>query len=416
MKILKPTAYYEPEQVSSSHMDKDLEDAFIQAGFEYMIVTPSPTRGVPKEVRNTYKRNKYEQKFDGHLTIFRVPVFKEGKNPVGRACRYFWSSLKIYRICIKQKDLNVVFAASTPPIQGMLAAKVSKKMKVPFVYNLQDIFPDSLVNVKMTKKGSMIWKIGRIIENYSYKQAEKIIVISEDFKKNIMEKGVPETKIEVVYNWVDTKQVFPVIRSKNSLFDKFNLNREKFYITYCGNIGHTQNLDMLLSVARMCDNEPSISFVLFGEGAYTEEFDRKIKANNCKNVLRFPFQPYEDIANVFSLGDVGLIISKPHISQNSVPSKTWSIMSAARPVLASFDLDSTLDKVITDNECGMVVEADNPDLLYSAILDLFNSRNNLSQMGLNGRQFVMKELDKELCVSKYIEVVKSVSLEKKLRK
>ncbi|AEV29463.1 glycosyltransferase [Sphaerochaeta pleomorpha str. Grapes] len=409
MKILRPTAYYEPEQFSSSHLDRDLEEAFIQAGFESIIVTPTPTRGIIKKVRNTYKKKKYEQKFDGKVVIFRVPIFKEGRNPVCRAWRYFLSSLKIYRKCIQQQNIDIILVGSTPPTQGVLAAKIAKKLKVPFIYNLQDIFPDSLVNAKMAKKGSLVWKIGRTIENYSYKQAEKIIVISEEFKKNIINKGVPEEKIELIYNWVDTKQVFPVTRSQNPLFDRYGLSREHFYVTYCGNIGHTQNLDLLLSVAKMCDSEPLISFILFGEGSYTEEFDRKIKTDNCNNVLRFPFQPYEDIANVFSLGDVGLIISKPHISQNSVPSKTWSIMAAARPVLASFDLGSTLDKVITENECGVVVEADNPDLLYSAILELFYSRNNLSQMGLNGRKFVMKELDKDLCVSKYIEVIKSVS-------
>lgn len=80
----------------------------------------------------------------------------------------------------------------------------------PIVYNLQDIFPDSLVGTGLAKKGGLLWKIGRVIEDFTYKHADKIIVISEDFKKNIMAKGVPEDKIVVVYNWVDQNAVVNV--------------------------------------------------------------------------------------------------------------------------------------------------------------------------------------------------------------
>lgn len=92
----------------------------------------------------------------------------------------------------------------------------------PIVYNLQDIFPDSLVGTGLAKKGGLLWKIGRVIEDFTYKHADKIIVISEDFKKNIMAKGVPEDKIVVVYNWVDQNAVVNVPREKNKLFDKYH--------------------------------------------------------------------------------------------------------------------------------------------------------------------------------------------------
>ena len=96
---------------------------------------------------------------------------------------------------------------------------VKKIKKIPMIYNLQDIFPDSLVASDLTRKGSLLWKIGRKIENFTYKNADKIIVISEGFKKNIMEKGVPESKIEVIYNWVDENEVIAVERNSNILLN-----------------------------------------------------------------------------------------------------------------------------------------------------------------------------------------------------
>ena len=91
------------------------------------------------------------------------------------------------------------------------------------MYNLQDIFPDSLAGTGLAKKGGLLWKIGRVIENFTYRNADKIIVISEDFKRNIMAKGVPEEKIVVVYNWVDEEAVKHVPREENKLFDAYGL-------------------------------------------------------------------------------------------------------------------------------------------------------------------------------------------------
>ncbi len=158
--------------------------------------------------------------------------------------------------------------------------------KKSFVYCLQDIFPDSLAGTGLAKKGGLLWKIGRVIENFTYRNADKIIVISEDFKKNIMAKGVPEDKIVVIYNWVDEDAVKEVPRSENTLFDKYNLDRSKFYLTYSGNIGLTQNMDMLLKVMEELKTEaPDIRLVLIGEGAYKEQVVRKIagQAGNDEN-------------------------------------------------------------------------------------------------------------------------------------
>ena len=142
-----------------------------------------------------------------------------------------------------------------------------------------------------------------MIENFTYRNADKIIVISEDFKKNIIAKGVPEDKIVVIYNWVDEEAVKHVPREKNKLFDTYGLDRNKFYITYSGNIGLTQNMDMLLDVAKELEKESNIEFVLIGEGAYKDKVKEILQEKQIKNVTLLPFQPYEDISYVFSLGE-----------------------------------------------------------------------------------------------------------------
>lgn len=370
-----------------------------------MLYTPSPTRGITDEVRGEYKRRKTDIMYDGMMEVSRFSMFREGSNPVMRALRYTfcWCAQLWKGLCAK--DVDLVYLVSTPPIQGVLGGVLKKMKKIPFVYNLQDIFPDSLVGTGLAKRGGLLWKIGRVIENFTYRNADKIIVISEDFKRNIMAKGVPEEKIVVVYNWVDEEAVKHVPREENVLFERYGLDRSKFYITYCGNIGLTQNMDMLLEVAKELEGERDIHFVLIGEGAYKVKVQEIIEEKQVKNVTLLPFQPYEDISHVFSLGDVGLVISKPGVGENSVPSKTWSILSASRPVLANFD-ENELKEIVDRHNCGLFTKAGDRVAFKQAILDLYNDRAHSEQLGRNGREFILKNLTRAVGTQKYVDVIK----------
>ena len=167
-------------------------------------------------------------------------------------------------------------------------------------------------------------------------------------------------------------------------------------------------MEMLLDVANMLKDESNIHFVIMGEGAYKKAVVKRIELENIINVTVLPFQPYEEISHVFSMGNVGLVISKENVGENSVPSKTWSIMSAERPVLASFDEGSEIQNIIEENKAGLFTKAGDKDELYDAILKLYNNPKLCNEMGQNGRAFILKNLTREIGTSKYVEVIKSV--------
>lgn len=407
MRILYLPSYYYPEKAASNYLNDNRNAAFAEAGVHIIMYAPSPTRGLTKEEYKKYKNIPFELMYNNMAEVHRFKMFREGHNPLLRAFRYFLVSAIQFWKGIRAKDIDLIYVASTPPTQGALAALVKKFKRVPFVYNLQDIFPDSLVGSGLAKKGGVLWKIGRVIENFTYRNADKIIVISEDFKRNIMAKGVPEEKIEVIYNWVDEEIVVDVPREKNVLFDRYNLPRDKFYVTYNGNIGLTQNMDMLMEVAKELEEKYDIQFVLVGNGAYKEKLETIIKERGIRNVTMLPFQPYEEISHVFSLGDVSLVISKPGVGANSVPSKTWSIMSASRPVLANFD-ENELKDIITKNNCGIFTKAGDKEAFINAILHLYNNRDLCRELGRNGRKFIMENLTKEVGTKKYVEVIRGL--------
>lgn len=408
MRILFLDAYFEPEQIAFTHLENDLLEGLVNAGHEVEIVCPIPTRGVSAEVAKEYKNNKSESLYDGHVHVTRFSAPQEGRNPVIRALRYFWCNLRTYQIGKKFNNIDVVFANSTPPTQGLIAGKVAKKLKTPFVYSLQDIFPDSLVNAGMTKEGSLIWNLGRKVENRTYNGANTIITISEAFKDTLSNRGVNPDKIVVIPNWVDTSDVVDVPRSENKIIKLYGLNPEKFIICYSGNIGHSQNLGLLVEVAKEIRKKTEqIEFVIIGEGAAKEQLNQMIETNSLSNIHLLPFQPYEDIAHVFSLGDVGLIISKPGIGGSSVPSKTWGIMAAGRPILASFDANSELVQLIVKTQSGLFADADDIDGLVNAIIELHMNGANRINLGKNGRDYVISNLSKGICTQRYIDTLVS---------
>ena len=413
MNVLFLDAYYEPESIAYTHMEKDLIEGLIADGHKIRIICPTPTRGISNEIREQYKKINSESKYDGAVIVERFWAPREGKNPLIRAFRYFWCNLRTYQKAIKQKNIDAVFSNSTPPTQGALSGLVAKKLskkskkKVPFIYNLQDIFPDSLVNTGMAHKGGLLWKIGRKLENFTYDHADKIIVISQGFKRNIMEKGVPEEKIEVISNWIDLDSVHPVERKDNTLISEFGIDPNKFIAVYAGNFGATQGTDIVLKAAKELVEEKDIQFVIFGGGPYFE--DARKEAKGLENVFIHELMPQDRISEVYSLGDVALITCKAGTGKAGMPSKTWSIMACNTPIIASFDTDSDLADVIRDSGTGCCVEPENTEQLINRIVGAYREwKYGITYQKNDLRSYVKSHASKGSCVKKYVEVIKDM--------
>ena len=407
MKILELPAYFYPESMSSSHLDDNLREAIANAGIDMSIYCPTPTRGISEEVRIKYKKKKLEKMYDGRATVHRFSLYGEGKNPVLRALRYVFACIIQFNCTVFSKDArlcDVMFITSTPPIKGAMAGLAKKFNRKPIIYELQDVFPDSLVGTELAKKGGLLWKIGRMIENFTYRNADKIVVISEDFKKNIMAKGVPEEKIEVIYNWVDEKEVHPIAKEDNPLYEEFGMDRDKFTIVYAGNLGNAQNIGIVLDGAMEL---PKVQFAVFGSGGLENEIRKHIEEENLTNVHLNPLQPLERVSQVYSLGDACIVSCKAGLGGSAMPSKTWTIMSCGRPVIANFD-EGDLKEIIERNNCGIFTHAGIVQEFVDAIKFLQEKPERCAEMGANARQFILDNLTKEVGTKKYVDVIKSV--------
>lgn len=410
MKILKLSPYYAPERISSSHLSSDLEQAYVDAGFETVVYCPTPTRGITAAERAKYTKIKYEEAYGGAIKIHRFAMFREGRNPIGRAIRYVLVNLVQYHKGTRAKGIDVILGASTPPTQGLLCGLVKKRLskkygrQVPFIYNLQDVFPDSLVTAGLAKRGGLLWKIGRKIENYTYRAADAIIVIGEDIKRNIMEKGVSEEKIHVIPNWVDTETTKPVAFADNELAKELQIEDGKFRVVYAGNLGLMQGVDTLIQTAELLQTDDTVEFLIFGKGAAEEKL--KAQAANLPNVRFFPLQPAERVSEVYSLGDCCAVLCKKGTGGAGIPSKTWTIMACGRPLLVSFD-EGELCNTVQAAEAGLCSVAEDAAALAENIKAL---QADAAQYGEHARAYAVTYADKAQAVAKYVNLIHKMTL------
>lgn len=403
MKVIFPFSYYYPEQCAGIFVVDDLMHRLAEEGDESVIYVPTPTRNVREGVE--WKRN--EVLCDGKMVVKRFHMYGEGKNPVLRALRYCFCELAYLHHLLWDK-YDVAFIDSTPPIQGLKLPIVRLFRKCPVVYNAQDLFPDTLSGTGLAKKGGLLWKIGSWVARVTFNNTDKIIAISEDIKRTLVEeKGIPADKVVVVYNWVDSDAVVPIAKEENPLFAEFGLSRDKFHVVYAGNLGNAQNINIVVdAAARLRDNE-DVEFVVFGSGGLENDIRARIEAEGLKNLRLLPLQPVERVKYVYSLGDVCLVSCKEGLGGSAMPSKTWSILSCGRPVLANFD-EGELQMILTKKELGVFTKAGDLEGFVEAIRQLASEPKKCAEMGARGRQFILDNLTKDAGTRKYAEVLRSV--------
>lgn len=401
-------AYSYPEQIAFSPLENDLYKAFASAGFEVDVVTPIPTRGISDETYREYRGRLEESFFGGKVRFHRIRLIREKRNPLLRMLRYVIGNVKTYFRCARLNGVSVILGASTPPTQGLLCGMIKSRLRVPFIYYLCDVFPDSMTNSGLTSKGSLLWKIGSKIERVTYAKADRILVVSQDIQENLIKKGVQSEKIRIVYNWIDTDAVKPVPREENCLFDELKLPRDRFYVTYAGNLGMAQGVDILVDAAGILQSE-NVQFVIFGNGAEEGTIRRKIESLRLSNIRLFPILPSARISEVYSLGNASLVSCKKGFGGVGMPSKTWSILATATPVLLSFDDHTELKDIIVQNSCGIFSDADDCRALADNIMKLRGmDPDSLRILGMNGRKFVENNMSKKLCTGRMTDVMTEV--------
>lgn len=407
MKLVYLVQYFSPEKASGLQLVEDLLEGFSEQGWKTDVFTPTPTRGVTDEQRKEYAHKRVEVKYDGKLTIHRMHLYREGKGFIGRAIRYVLFSIECFwKAATVPADF--IFTGSGPPTQGVIVGLAKKVSGKKVIYNLQDIFPDSLATSGICGENSFLMKIGHAMENFTYRNADHIITITDDMKANIVKKGVPEDKISVVRNWIDTDKVKHVPRESNILFDELKLSRDSFNVVYAGNLGKVQGVDVILKAASLMKDYSDIKFVIFGNGSEEDNLKKIVNDNHLDNVLMFPLQPIERVSEVYSMADIAVISCTPGTGRSGMPSKTWTIMAAGVPIIASFDMPSEMERTIEEAGCGFCTRASDENGLSEKIMRVYRDSQLKECLGRNARKYAEENVSKTEAVAKYLRSIEKV--------
>jgi colanic acid biosynthesis glycosyl transferase WcaI len=250
------------------------------------------------------------------------------------------------------------------------------------VFNIQDVFPDAAVQTGAITNKQIIAS-AQWLERASYKRSDAVVLLSEDLRRNISQKTGPAMRdqLHVIPNFVDTSAIVP--GSRMTSYRRDLTIDERPVVMYAGNVGYSQSLEMMIAAARQL---PNIAFVINGDGAARQSLQEQ--ARDLSNVYFAPYQPIERLSEVLATGDIHVVPLRAGLASVSVPSKSYSILAAARPVLAAIDEGSEIPRILAESGAGLSVPPDNERAFIAALTTLCNDQNLRESMGAKGRAWV----------------------------
>jgi colanic acid biosynthesis glycosyl transferase WcaI len=400
MKILVISLYYEPDTCQSNGpIIRALCEDWAEAGHDVTVLTSFPHYN-RDAVWPEYRGRLYETDRVGKVRVIRSYIYvPRERTSAGRLWNYLSFNLSSTLAGLFSGPQDMIFVIPPPPITiGLTACVLGAVKRIPYCYNLQDIWPEVAVKLGMLRRPLSI-AFFEWLERFIYRHSRKIFAISEEFKTNLLGKGVPAAKIEVIPNFTDTRLIRPLER--NNAFSRAHNLDGKYVVLYAGNMGVSQGLDVVLDTAEQLQERQEIAFLLVGQGACREPLVAEARRRKLPNVTFLPFQPEADVPRVYASCDVALIPLRRGITENSVPCKTYSIMAAGKPYIAAVDEGSNLCQLGESVGCGVCVEPENGAALAAAILRMQANPERARAMGRNGRAYVETHFTREAITSRY---------------
>jgi colanic acid biosynthesis glycosyl transferase WcaI len=275
------------------------------------------------------------------------------------------------------------------------------------IFNIQDVFPDAAVETgAITNR----WVIGaaRALEKVSYLSSSRVTVLSQDLADNVASKigASKATRVVVIPNFVDTERIVPLDAATDYRRELGLTDRP--VVMYAGNIGYSQSLEMLVAAARA---RPDVDFVINGTGSARSDLERS--ARGLTNLIFGDFQPPERLSEVLATGDIHVVPLRRGLGRVSVPSKTYSIMAAGRPIVAAVDAGTEVTRLVDGARSGLVVPPDETESFIAAIDRLVSDRDVRRGMGQRARAFVESQASPRAVAERYANLVHEIRRSKR---
>ena len=409
--VLLLTAYFPPDNGSAAHLFYELGTALARRGHQVTVITGMPGYHVQGPL-DRYKGKMWIREKVNGMDVVRVVTPRFPRHlMVGRALWQFGTAAALFlaglRLC--RHDVAIVYS---PPLPlGLTAWGLQRLRRIPFVLNVQDLFPQSIIDLGLLKNRWIV-RLFEAMERFVYRRMDHIIVHSEGNRQHIVDKGAAVDKVTVIPNWVDTAFIRP--GNRMSEFRKKHGLGDTFVVSFAGILGYSQDLDVVLEAARLIDQKlfppghPPMLWLIVGDGVERTRLETKAQQMNLSNLRFLPMQPRDEYPSILHASDVCLVTLHAKVKTPVVPSKILSIMAAGRPVVAALNLEGDASRLIAKAQCGLLVPPEDPIALANAVLRLYHDASLREELGRNGRRYAEEYLSLDSCVAQFEALLRSV--------
>jgi len=408
-KVLIHSIVFSPDGVSTAYLYKDIALGLAENGFDVVVLTTTPHYNILQEELENQPLSKrmfglyYVSNFNG-IRVYHISL-KKYKSTLKRIFSFVYWHIASLVLGLTLKRVNYVLSPSPPLSIGFVSLMISKIKGCKAVYNVQEIYPDLLIN-QGNIKSSFLISLLKKFEKFIYNNSDAVVTIDNNFYSTILPRFRNFGKLHIIPNFVDT-DLYKPLKNQQSLPEIFGKDNKKIKVLYAGNIGFFQDWEPVLYAAKELLDE-SIEFWIIGEGVQKEYLEKEVRNHNLINIRIFPYQRRELIPIINNYVDIHFISTNKKMEQDGFPSKVYTILACAKPLIVITGEKTPLYNFLNDKNCAELITNDRNVTFTNSILKLANDKKLREEMGINGYNEIVNNYSQKVVVAKYINLLKSL--------
>ena len=398
MRVIILNQFFYPDHSATSQLMTDLAESLVERGF---AVTALAGRGRYNGGAGLPAREVYRG-----VRVERAWATGFGKGSAARRLAdyltfYLGAASKLFTL----PRHDVVLALTTPPLIGLLALLACRLRGMKLAALVQDVYPDVGVALGTFREGSLLARALDRLNRFTLARAERVIVLGDCMRERVAAKmdGRGAEKIDVIHNWADGERIHPLARGERNAFAEAHGLAGRFVVQFSGNLGRVNDFDTPLEAARLLRDREDVLFLFVGDGAKASEIKDYVSRHDLRNVRLLPYQPRENLLYSLAAGCAHLVTLAAGLAGLSVPSKTYGILAAGRPVLFVGDPRSDVARLVAEHRCGAAVPAGDAARLAEVIAEWADDPARTRSMGEAARSLFLRRFDRPHAVEAYAE-------------
>jgi colanic acid biosynthesis glycosyl transferase WcaI len=407
MKILYVSQYFPPEMGAPAARASELSRHWANMGHDVTVLTgfPNhPTGVVPREYAAKFRRLVVREEISAVNVVRTWLLPFPNRKAYERILNYSSFCLSAASTGLLVSRPDVVIASSPQLLVGLSGLWLARCKRVPFVFEVRDLWPESLAAVGAGDGNSMLHRTLAKIAGFLYRNCDRLVVVTPAFEDHLIKYwDLPRNKISVIENGVETDLFTPVL--KTDLRKRWDAEK-KFVVSYIGTMGMAHGLETVITAAaKLRDTNPEILFLLVGEGAEKERIVALAKERSLNNLQFVDQQPRQEIPAYIVASDACLVpLKKTDVFKTVIPTKMLEFMSCARPVILG--VEGQARTILEEARGGISIEPEDPQALADAICYLAANRDHARILGENGREYIVRKFSRRQTAEKYIRMLK----------